>query len=134
MTETSGGDAAADPTVAPTGAPAADSADPIAEGAGTAAGSTLDRLDALSTDELKERAVTMARERGDIGFLWELVKHLPQSGEFTQEDGATTGVVTTFNDVLAVVEQVFGHQMSNVGDLEPLFRARFVDYLSSHTG
>ncbi|MFL6137668.1 MAG: hypothetical protein ACJ74O_07700 [Frankiaceae bacterium] len=95
-------------------------------------GPTIDQLDALSTDELRRRALDRARERGDVRFLWDLVKHLPQSGEFTQEDGATTGVVTTVNDLLATVEQLFGHQMSNVGDREPLFRARFIDYLTSH--
>lgn len=93
---------------------------------------TLDELDALPTEELKERALEVARRDGDIAFLWELVKHLPQSGEFTGEDGATTGITTTFNDVLAVVEQVFGHQMSNVGEMEPLLRARFIDYLLNH--
>jgi hypothetical protein len=93
-------------------------------------GPTIDELDALSTDELKELALDRARDRGDVGFLWDLLKHLPASGEFTQEDGATAGVVTTINDLLTTVEQLFGHQMGNVGDLEPLFRARFIDYLT----
>jgi hypothetical protein len=95
---------------------------------------TFDQLDALDTGELKDRALTLARHRGDVGFLWELLEHLPQSAQFAGEDGATTGVVTTVNDVLAVVEEVFGRQMANVGDLEPLLRARFIDYLLAHPG
>jgi hypothetical protein len=93
---------------------------------------TLDELDALSTEELKDRALALARQRRDVRFLWDVLEHLPQSGEFAQEDGATTGVVTTVNDVLAVVEQVFGHQLADLGALEPLLRARFVDYLTTH--
>jgi hypothetical protein len=94
---------------------------------------TFDELDALETEELKDRALGVARQRGDAAFLWELLEHLPQSARFAGEDGATTGVVTTVNDVLAVVEEVFGRQMGNVGDLEPLLRARFVDYLLTHS-
>lgn len=102
-----------------------------AAGDPTAARPTIDELDALSTDELKDRAFALARRRGDVRFLWDLVKHLPPSGDFTQEDGATTGLAMTFNDVLALVEQVFGRQLGNIGDLEPLIRARLLDYLIS---
>jgi hypothetical protein len=95
---------------------------------------TIEQLDALPTDELKDRALAVARRRGDVAFLWELVKHLPSSAEFAGEDGATTGIATTFNDVLAVVEELFGHRTGDVGEMEPLLRARFIDYISTHEG
>jgi hypothetical protein len=95
---------------------------------------TIDELDALPTDELKDRALATARHRGDVGFLWEIVKHLPESARFTGEDGATTGIATSFNDVLAVVEELFGHRTGDVGEMEPLLRARFIDYVTRHSG
>jgi hypothetical protein len=86
-------------------------------------------LDALDTNELKDRALARARERGDVGFLWELIEHLPQASELATEDGASTGMATTARDLLAVIEQVWGYQIDNVGPMEPLLRARFIDYL-----
>ena len=33
-------------------------------------------LDDLTTDELRERALAKAEKAHDLGFVWELVKHL----------------------------------------------------------
>lgn len=93
---------------------------------------TFEELDALPTQELKDRAFDVARRRGDVRFLWEVVGHLPQTAEFAAEDGASGGMLTTVSDLVAGFEEVFGQQMANVGPLEPLLRARFVDYLLHH--
>ena len=43
--------------------------------------STFAELDALPTEELRERAFARARERRDLGFFWSVFKHLPDADE-----------------------------------------------------
>ena len=49
---------------------------------------TFAELDALPTEELRERAFAKARERRDLSFFWSVFKHLPDADEAASLDGA----------------------------------------------
>jgi hypothetical protein len=66
-------------------------------------------LDALPTEELRERAFAKARQHRDLGFFWSVFKHLPDSDE-----------------AVALWRELTGH---GYGEQEPLLRAAFIDYL-----
>jgi hypothetical protein len=86
-------------------------------------------LDALSTEELRERAFATARERHDLGFFWSVFKHLPDSDEAATLDGAPNSVGPTIEEAVALWRELTGH---GYGEQEPLLRAAFIDYLQKH--
>jgi hypothetical protein len=86
-------------------------------------GATFAELDALPTDELRERAFARAREKVDLPFFWSLFEHLP-AGEGGNDGGL--GVQSTVDDAVAVWRESTDHEY---GDREPLIRAAFIDYL-----
>ncbi|WP_326561572.1 hypothetical protein [Micromonospora sp. NBC_01796] len=98
---------------------------------GDRAGSDFAQLDALSTEELRERAFTRARERLDVGFFWSVLRHLPNADEFTVLDGSPNSVGPTVDEAVALWRQLTGHGYAEP-DTEPLLRAAFIDYLLKH--
>lgn len=82
--------------------------------------------DTLTTEELRERAFTRARRRLDLGFFWNLFQHLPTSPDTEERELADTGAA--IDDAIALWREFTGH---DYGDLEPLLRAKFIDYLSA---
>jgi hypothetical protein len=86
-------------------------------------------LDALPTEELRERAFAMAREKHDLGFFWSVFKHLPDSDEAASLDGAPNTVGPTIDEAVALWREITGH---GYGEQEPLLRAAFIDYLQKH--
>ncbi len=86
-------------------------------------------LDALSTEELRERAFATARERHDLGVFWSVFKHLPDSDEAATLDGAPNSVGPTIEEAVALWRELTGH---GYGEQEPLLRAAFIDYLQKH--
>jgi hypothetical protein len=91
--------------------------------------STFAELDALPTDQLRERAFAKARHRRDIGFFWSLLKHLPDSDEAAELDGAPNTIGPTIEEASALWRELTGH---GYGEQEPLLRAAFIDYLQKH--
>jgi hypothetical protein len=91
--------------------------------------STFADLTALSTEELRERAFTRARERRDVGFFWSVFKHLPDSDEASALDGAPNSVGPTVDEFVALWRELTGH---GYAEQEPLLRAAFIDYLQKH--
>jgi hypothetical protein len=89
--------------------------------------SNLDRLSELSTEELRERAFALARERRDLHFFWELIERLPHA-EGEGPDGSL-GVQATVDEAVALWRELTGHAYD---DHEPLIRAAFIDYLLVH--
>jgi hypothetical protein len=85
-------------------------------------------LDALSTDELRERAFGRAEQHHDVGFFWDLVKHLRGAGDLAADDGSAGGLGESITGAVELVRELLG---SHDGSLEPLLRARYIDYLSS---
>jgi hypothetical protein len=88
--------------------------------------STFAELDALPTEELRERAFAKAREHRDIGFFWSVLKHLPNSDEAAELDGAPNSIGPTVDEWVALFRELTGH---GYGEQEPLLRAKFIDYL-----
>jgi len=83
-------------------------------------------LDALPTDELRRRAFARAEQRHDVGFFWDLVKHLRATQGIAGEDASSGHITGGIAEAVEVVRELFGHDL---GDAEPLVRARFIDYL-----
>ena len=79
-------------------------------------------LDALTTEELRERAFAKARHHHDLGFFWRLFEHVPSVEAPDDALGLESGV----DEAVAVWRESTGHEY---GDQEPLIRAAFIDYL-----
>lgn len=87
-------------------------------------------LDALSTEELREQAFAAARRRLDVGFFWDVIKHLPRADETEQLDASLGAVGASVDDAVALWREFTGHR--GYGESEPLLRAAFIDYLMRH--
>src|SRR3954447_21350473 len=85
-------------------------------------------LDALSTEDLRQRAFDRAESRHDVGFFWDLIKHLRASGDIAAEDASAGNLTGSIVEAGEMVRELLGR---GVGDMEPLVRARFIDYLRS---
>ncbi|GAA2693276.1 hypothetical protein GCM10010437_044950 [Actinoplanes palleronii] len=85
-------------------------------------------LDALPTEELRERAFAKAREHHDVRFFWSVLKHLPDSDEAASLDGAPNSIGPTVDEAVALWREFEGRDL---GAQEPLLRAAFIDYLSN---
>lgn len=83
----------------------------------------------LSTDDLRERAMDKARHDHDLGFVWEVARHLRASRAISGEDGSSGSVTGTIAEAVEVVRELMGRDPLSPED-EPLLRARFLDYLS----
>jgi hypothetical protein len=87
---------------------------------------SLAELDALSTSELRERAFSRAEHHHDAGFFWDLVKHLRSSESLGADDGSAGGLGESISGAVDLVTELLGR---HDGSLEPLLRARYIDYL-----
>ena len=85
-----------------------------------------DGLDDLSTEELRSRAFAKARAAGDRHFFWDLATHLRASHALAAEDGSAGGLTGTVAELVDLGRELLG---KDLGDDEPLVRARFLDYL-----
>ncbi len=88
---------------------------------------TFAELDALTTEELRERAFARARENRDLSFFWSVFKHLPDADEAASLDGAPNSVGPTVDEAVALWRELTGR--TSYGEQEPLLRAAFIDYL-----
>jgi hypothetical protein len=87
---------------------------------------TFAELDALSTEQLRERAFDLARERKDLGFFWSITQRLSRADDASELDGAPNSIGPTVEDAVALWREFTGHEY---GESEPLLRAAFIDYL-----
>ena len=83
-------------------------------------------LDLLTTEELRHKAFSKAERAHDLGFFWDLVKHLRASRSIAAEDGSGGAITGTLSELVHLVRELGGHDL---GDDAPLLRARFLDYL-----
>jgi hypothetical protein len=91
-----------------------------------------DELDALTTDELRDRAFELAQKRHDVGFFWDLIKHLPAAASLATEDGSPGNVVGSLAELVRLGHEVFTSESADLGQSEPLIRERFTSYLIEH--
>jgi hypothetical protein len=92
-------------------------------------GDTVDTLDALSTEELRVRAFHLARENHDLAFFRDLIQHLPHSIDAETLDGSLGSVGASMSDLVSIWREFTGH---GYGDMEPIARAAFIDYITKH--
>ena len=85
-------------------------------------------LEALSTEELRAKAFDVAKHRLDVAFFWDLLKHLPSSDNAAGED-AFTAAPAAISDLIQLFREFEGEDL---GEVEPMLRAKFVDYLLEH--
>jgi hypothetical protein len=83
-------------------------------------------LDALSTEQLRERAFARARRNHDVGFFWSVLRHLPHADDAESLDGSLGSYGASVDDAVALWREFTGR---GYGDAEPLLRAAFIDYL-----
>jgi hypothetical protein len=83
-------------------------------------------LEALSTAELRRRAFARAERHLDVRFFWDLLEHLPATEGVATEDGSAGAIAGGITEALAAVRELFARDL---GDAEPLLRARFIEYL-----
>lgn len=83
-------------------------------------------LDALPTEELRERAFARAQQRRDVRFFWSVLRRLPDADEAEALDGAPNSVGPTVDEAVALWRELTGR---GLGESEPLLRAAFIDYL-----
>ena len=86
-------------------------------------------LDALSTDELRQRAFSLAEHRLDVRFFWDLLKHLPAASGIANEDASTGGITGGLAETVELAREIV---TGDVGDAEPLLRAAYIDYIRRH--
>ena len=89
---------------------------------------SVEALDALSTEDLRKRAFELAESRRDVGFFWDLIRHLPPTGDVASEDASAGNITGGIAEAVEAVRELFG---KDLGDAEPFVRARFIDYLRS---
>ncbi|MEW2354814.1 hypothetical protein [Spirillospora sp. NPDC029432] len=84
------------------------------------------RLDELPSKELHDRAMALARERRDVGFLWELLRAIPAAAASLGEvDRATFDLLHG----LSLLEE-FTH--AGESDLAEALRPLYISYLAEH--
>ena len=87
---------------------------------------SVEELDRLSTEELRQRAFERAESKRDVGFFWDLLRHMPQTESVAGEDGSAGNITGGIAEAIEAVREMFGHDL---GEIEPLVRARFIVYL-----
>lgn len=85
-------------------------------------------LDDLSTEQLRTRAFDKAQSAHDLHFFWDLAKHLRASRALAGEDGSSGGITGSITELVDLAREMMG---KDLGDDEPMVRARFLDYLRS---
>ena len=87
-------------------------------------------LEDLPYDELRDRAFAVAEARHDYGFFVDLFNHTPAMLDAQSEGGDLGSISGSLVETIRAARQVFSSD--SVGDLEPLFRARFATYVREH--
>lgn len=85
-----------------------------------------DGLDDLTTEQLRVKAFEKARGGHDRAFFWDLATHLRASRAIAGEDGSSGAITGTIAELVDLGREMLG---KDLGDDEPLVRARFLEYL-----
>jgi hypothetical protein len=88
-------------------------------------------LEEQQVPTLRDWALHLARERHDVGFLWGLIKHLPDT-EDANTDWAAYDPIDAVRELVHLVRH-FREEAASP-EVADLLRARYVDYLAKHAG
>lgn len=83
-------------------------------------------LDELPSKELYERAMRLARERRDVGFLWDLLRAIPAAAASMGEVGRAEFDLL---HGLSLLEE-FTH--AGEGEMADALRPFYIEYLTAH--
>lgn len=84
----------------------------------------------LPYDELRDRAFALAEKRHDLKFFYNLYAHTPAMTAMADEGGSLGEISGSLIEVVKAAREAFGEE--SVGELQPLFVARFATYLRDH--
>jgi len=86
-------------------------------------------LDAQDVPTLRDWSLDLARERRDVGFFWDLAKHLPATEDANRDWAAYDPV-----DAIREIGHLVAHFREEAADPEvaELLRVRYVEYLLDH--
>lgn len=84
-------------------------------------------LEDLPYDELRDRAFALAEAKHDHAFFRDLRRHLPSSAVLATEGGSLGDIGAVLSELIEGVRENSSEEA--VGDLAPLFVARFATYL-----
>ena len=87
---------------------------------------TEDTLDALSSKQLHDMAVSRARHHLDVKFFWELIRLLPTA------EAAAGDLDQAEDDVLNLSAHVDDVADAGKGEVAELLRPFYVEYLRKH--
>ncbi len=90
--------------------------------------STRDELDALSSKELHDRAISRAERHLDIGFFYHLLQTLPAA------EAATGDLAQSSADIFTLRGLIKGLAEADEGTLADALRPFYIDYLLEHQG
>ena len=82
-------------------------------------------------DELREKAFALAEKRHDVGFFYDLYRHTPAINATADEGGSLGDIGGSILELVSAARETFGEE--NVGDMQPLFVAKFATYLRQHS-
>jgi len=87
---------------------------------------TREELEALSSEDLHDRAVKHARRHANVKFIWNLMRAVP----------AAEAAAGDFDEVHDDFQSVFGHfddiRRSREGEVAELLRPMYIDYILEH--
>ena len=96
---------------------------------------TRDDLEALSSKELHDRAMKVARHHLDAKFVWNLLKIIPEAeaatGNLRQAESDVVSDLSMFNSPVGLLNDLM---KSDEGELADALRPYYVDYLEKHAG
>ena len=94
---------------------------------------TRDDLDKLSSKELHDRAMKVARHHQDVKFLWGLLREIPAAeaaaGNLEQTEADIQGTPGTFNGPFDLIGDFM---RSDEGELADALRPAYIEYLLKH--
>jgi hypothetical protein len=83
----------------------------------------------MEFEQLRQDAFEKARDNHDLGFFWDLVKHLRSSASFAAEDASMGGIGGSITDAIEIVRELMGKDLDD--DEKALLAAKFETYLAS---
>lgn len=87
---------------------------------------TREDLEKLTSAELHDRAIDLAKARHDVVWLWRLMKAIPAA------EASVGDIDDAEMDVASTVSAINGYLRSDEGELAEALRPMYVEYLLEH--
>lgn len=87
---------------------------------------TAEELDQLSSKELHDKAMHIAKHRLDVGFMWELLRTIPAAEAFTGDGDEAS------EDAYSLTARIGDFLHDDEGELADALRPMFIEYIVEH--